>query len=92
MFVPSFTRDSAECREAQRRSELYGGSPRHRERRFELTVSDTGNGFEEQDAFTRHGLGLISMRERLQLVNGELSSEIATRGWHYDPRSRSVEN
>ncbi len=43
------------------------------EESIELTVADTGNGFEEQDAFTRHGLGLISMRERLQLVNGELS-------------------
>ncbi len=43
------------------------------EESIELTVADTGNGFEEQEAFTRHGLGLISMRERLQLVNGELS-------------------
>ena len=43
------------------------------EESIELTVADTGNGFEEQDAFTRHGLGLISMRARLQLVHGELS-------------------
>jgi PAS domain S-box-containing protein len=40
---------------------------------IELTVVDFGNGFEEHEAFTRHGLGLISMRERLQLVHGELS-------------------
>ena len=40
---------------------------------IELAVADTGTGFEEQDAFTRHGLGLISMRERMQLVHGELS-------------------
>ena len=40
---------------------------------IELIVADTGTGFEEQDAFTRHGLGLISMRERMQLVHGELS-------------------
>jgi len=40
---------------------------------IELTVSDTGSGFEEQHASTRHGLGLISMRERLQLVHGEFS-------------------
>lgn len=40
---------------------------------IELTVTDFGIGFEEQDAFTRHGLGLISMRERLQMVCGELS-------------------
>jgi PAS domain S-box-containing protein len=48
--------------------ELYGTSES-----IELTVSDGGKGFEEQEAFTRHGLGLISMRERLQLVHGELS-------------------
>jgi PAS domain S-box-containing protein len=40
---------------------------------IELTVVDSGNGFEEQEAFTGHGLGLISMRERLQLVHGEFS-------------------
>jgi signal transduction histidine kinase len=39
----------------------------------ELTVIDTGSGFDEQEAFTRQGLGLISMRERLQLVQGEFS-------------------
>ncbi len=38
-----------------------------------LTVADFGSGFEEQEAFTREGLGLISMRERLHLVRGELS-------------------
>jgi signal transduction histidine kinase len=43
------------------------------EESIELTVADIGSGFEEQGAFTRHGLGLISMRERLQLVHGELS-------------------
>jgi PAS domain S-box-containing protein len=40
---------------------------------IDLNVADLGSGFEEQEAFTRNGLGLISMRERLQLVNGELS-------------------
>ena len=39
---------------------------------IELSVSDIGQGFEEQEAITRNGLGLISMRERLQLVHGEL--------------------
>jgi signal transduction histidine kinase len=38
----------------------------------ELKVSDSGCGFEEQDAFSRRGLGLVSMRERLQMVHGEL--------------------
>jgi len=43
------------------------------EESIELTVSDIGNGFDEQEAFARHGLGLISMRERLQSVYGNLS-------------------
>jgi PAS domain S-box-containing protein len=38
-----------------------------------LTVSDLGIGFNSLDAMNRRGLGLISMRERLRLVNGELS-------------------
>jgi len=38
-----------------------------------LTVSDSGIGFDWQNAINRRGLGLISMRERLRLVNGELS-------------------
>jgi PAS domain S-box-containing protein len=36
-----------------------------------LSVSDLGVGFDPQDAIDSHGLGLISMRERLQLVGGE---------------------
>jgi signal transduction histidine kinase len=39
---------------------------------LELTVSDDGIGFDEHEAFSRQGLGLISMRERLQIVNGVL--------------------
>jgi len=42
-----------------------------------LTVSDSGIGFDWQDAMNRRGLGLISMRERLRLVNGELSIQSA---------------
>jgi len=38
-----------------------------------LTVSDPGVGFDWRGAMNRQGLGLISMRERLQLVNGEFS-------------------
>jgi signal transduction histidine kinase len=38
-----------------------------------LSVSDAGVGFDWQDAMDRRGLGLISMRERIRLVNGELS-------------------
>jgi len=42
-----------------------------------LTVSDSGIGFDWQNAMNRRGLGLISMRERLRLVNGELSIQSA---------------
>ena len=44
-----------------------------------LTVSDSGIGFDWQDAMNRRGLGLISMRERLRLVNGELSIQSEAR-------------
>jgi PAS domain S-box-containing protein len=43
---------------------------------LELTVSDEGKGFDEQEVLSRQGLGLISMRERLQMVHGVL--EITT--------------
>jgi signal transduction histidine kinase len=39
---------------------------------LELTVSDDGIGFDEDEEFSRRGLGLISMRERLQMVHGVL--------------------
>ena len=38
-----------------------------------LTVNHSGVGCDWQDAMNRRGLGLISMRERLRLVDGELS-------------------
>ncbi len=38
-----------------------------------LTVSDSGTGFDWRNAMNRGGLGLISMRERLRLVKGDLS-------------------
>jgi signal transduction histidine kinase len=40
---------------------------------IQLIVNDLGVGFDPQDAINRRGLGLISMRERLHLVDGELS-------------------
>jgi len=39
---------------------------------IELKIVDTGRGFEEHETLSRKGLGLISMRERLQIVHGEL--------------------
>jgi PAS domain S-box-containing protein len=38
-----------------------------------LTVSDSGAGFDSEAAKKGRGLGLISMKERLNLVNGSLS-------------------
>jgi PAS domain S-box-containing protein len=40
-----------------------------------LTVSDSGVGFDWRDAMRGRGLGLISMRERLQLMKGRFSIE-----------------
>jgi signal transduction histidine kinase len=40
-----------------------------------LTVKDSGKGFDREAAKTRQGLGLISMEERLKMVNGTLSIE-----------------
>jgi PAS domain S-box-containing protein len=40
-----------------------------------LTVSDPGIGFDQMETMNRRGLGLISMRERLQLVSGHLAIE-----------------
>lgn len=38
-----------------------------------LTVSDTGRGFDLEEALKKPGVGITSMRERLKLVGGELS-------------------
>jgi signal transduction histidine kinase len=40
-----------------------------------VTVRDFGTGFDRQDAVKARGLGLISMKERLHLVGGDLSIE-----------------
>jgi PAS domain S-box-containing protein len=37
-----------------------------------LTVQDSGKGFDPQEALNGQGLGLASMKERLKLVNGQL--------------------
>jgi len=39
---------------------------------IELTVQDSGTGFDLEDAIRGQGLGLSSMQERLKLVNGHL--------------------
>jgi PAS domain S-box-containing protein len=40
---------------------------------IELSVEDRGVGFEPEKANRGHGLGLTSMRERLRLIDGQLS-------------------
>ena len=40
-----------------------------------LTVSDSGSGFDSKAARESQGLGLVSMEERLKLLNGTLSIE-----------------
>jgi len=45
---------------------------------LELIVSDSGVGFDPENGFRRHGLGLTSMKERLKLVHGKLSVESRT--------------
>jgi PAS domain S-box-containing protein len=42
---------------------------------IELTIQDSGMGFDPETAFHKEGLGLISMKERMKLVNGELCIE-----------------
>jgi len=42
---------------------------------IDLTVDDSGIGFDPSEAMKGRGLGLISMKERLKLVNGELFIE-----------------
>ena len=41
--------------------------------KIKLTVRDSGIGFNVEQAMMGHGLGIASMRERLKLVDGELS-------------------
>ena len=57
---------------AQFRVELYGSAHEIR-----LKVSDQGVGFDWKAVMSGPGLGLISMRERVQLVKGEFSIESA---------------
>ena len=40
---------------------------------IQLTVHDDGAGFDAESAMSSQGLGLISMRERVSLVNGTMS-------------------
>jgi signal transduction histidine kinase len=54
------------------------------EEEIQLTVTDSGVGFDPHEAINGHGLGLISMRERLYLAAGRFLSS-GGRAWA--PRS-----
>ncbi len=56
---------------AQRFTAQLSGTPVE----IRLTVSDTGQGFDLETAMKGRGLGLVSMQERLRLVNGSISIE-----------------
>ena len=45
-----------------------------------LTVKDSGVGFDREQAKMSQGLGLVSMEERLKLVNGSFTIETEPRG------------
>jgi signal transduction histidine kinase len=47
---------------------------------IELTVHDSGAGFDPEDAFKGRGLGLTSMKKRLKAVNGQLSIDSKPQG------------
>jgi signal transduction histidine kinase len=55
---------------AQAKVELLGIGDR-----IELCVSDTGVGFDPASAHCGQGIGLVSMRERMRLIGGELTVE-----------------
>jgi signal transduction histidine kinase len=43
--------------------------------RIDLCISDSGAGFDPESASGTTGLGLISMRERIRLIGGNLTVE-----------------
>lgn len=52
-----------------------------------LVISDSGRGFDSETAMQGRGLGLVSMRERVRLVNGTITIEsMSNRGTTIDVR------
>ena len=72
--------------EALRNATKYSGVKRFEVRlwgstgEIHLTISDLGAGFDTETAMKSTGLGLTSMRERLRLVQGELSINSQPKG------------
>jgi len=50
------------------------------ESEISMTVSDSGKGFNPEDALKSRGLGITSMRERLKLIDGRFSIESGSHG------------
>jgi len=67
--------------EALQNGTKHSGSPHFEVRlsrasnEVQMTVRDQGIGFDLEDAINSCGIGITSMRERLKMVNGELSIE-----------------
>ena len=67
--------------EALQNAAKYSGSQRFQvelsstSNEIHLTVRDSGIGFDVQEVLTGRGIGLISMKERIKLVDGKLSIE-----------------
>jgi len=65
--------------ESLQNAKKHSGSPHlqvsftYNSDKIELTVRDSGTGFNVEQAMMGHGLGIASMRERLKLVDGVLS-------------------
>ena len=57
---------------------------------IDLCISDSGTGFSPESATEDAGLGLISMRERLRLVEGTPCGRIGAVAWDADSRACSV--
>jgi glucose-6-phosphate-specific signal transduction histidine kinase len=55
---------------------------------FRPTIRDSGAGFNPELAREAQAVGLISMKERVKLVNGTISITCETEVWHRDNRSR----
>ena len=64
-------RNAAKHSGARRFEVLLWGAPDE----IHLTVTDSGTGFDKEAAKESRGLGLISMQERLKLLNGTFSIE-----------------
>ena len=72
--------------EALQNATKYSGSKRFQvlltstSNQIHLTVRDSGIGFDVQEALRGHGLGLTSMKERLKIVDGNLSIDSRLQG------------